>query len=272
MLIKFENLVNDYGAVVTGILHVGAHNCEELDAYTSHGVPADNIYWVEAMPEKVEKMQAEKPGVKIYQAVVSNEDGKTVSFNVASNGQSSSMLDFGSHAKTYPGIRYVKQLELTTTRLATLVAREGIPMETVNFMNLDIQGVELDALKSMDSLLDGIDYVYTEVNTQQVYKGCCEIGELDAFLSGKGFERVATSLVRGAGWGDAFYVKKGAALKRPEAAPPAPDLSLPVGATPDEHIRAKAAALEAELNRLRAQLGGVFKTVGGMIGVRFKEV
>jgi FkbM family methyltransferase len=208
MLIKFENLIRDYGISVSGILHVGAHNCEELGDYTANGVPADNIYWVEAMREKVDKMRADKPGVKIYHAVVSNEDGKAVTFNVANNGQSSSMLEFGSHAKTYPGIRYVKQLEMTTTRLATLVEREGIPMKTINFMNLDIQGVELDALKSMDNMIDHVDYIYTEINTQQVYKGCCEVGELDEFLSSKGFDRVATRVERGAGWGDAFYVRR----------------------------------------------------------------
>ncbi len=34
-----------------------------------------------------------------------------------------------------------------------------------NFLNLDIQGAELKALKSMGDYLNNVDYIYTEVNS-----------------------------------------------------------------------------------------------------------
>ena len=53
-----------------------------------------------------------------------------------------------------------------------------------------------------------MQYIYTEVNIQEVYKGCNLIGELDDYLRRFGFERVAQQIYTDLGWGDAFYMKK----------------------------------------------------------------
>ena len=52
-----------------------------------------------------------------------------------------------------------------------------------NFLNLDIQGAELKALKSMGDYLNNVDYIYTEVNSDYVYEDCALITELDDYLS-----------------------------------------------------------------------------------------
>ena len=81
-------------------------------------------------------------------------------------------------------------------------------MENVNFINLDIQGVELRALKSMESYLHHIDYIYTEVNTEEVYKGCDQMNDLTEYLSQFGFKLADARIYRQFGWGDAFYIKE----------------------------------------------------------------
>ena len=45
-----------------------------------------------------------------------------------------------------------------------------------------------------------------EVNDEEVYKGCCQIGEIDKYLSAYGFKRVVTQMTPGH-WGDALYIK-----------------------------------------------------------------
>ena len=90
----------------------------------------------------------------------------------------------------------------------TLIEEKYIPIRTLNFLNLDIQGVELRALKSMEKYLQHVQYIYTEVNTEQVYKGCDLVGDIDLYLAKYGFARVCTSMCGNYGWGDAFYVKK----------------------------------------------------------------
>jgi len=77
-----------------------------------------------------------------------------------------------------------------------------------NFLNLDIQGVELKALKGMEEYLNKVDYIYTEVNSDYVYEKCAIIGEVDEYLLKFGLHRVETKWCGDCRWGDAFYIRK----------------------------------------------------------------
>jgi len=63
----------------------------------------------------------------------------------------------------------------------------------------------------MRKQLEYVDYVYTEINTSDVYKDCAHVVDLDQFLGGFGFSRVATKETN-EGWGDAFYSRKNKSL------------------------------------------------------------
>lgn len=204
MKITFDELISKYNINVTGILHIGAHECEELQAYNNCGI--NNIYWVEAMDKKV-KLMKDKGIENIFQAVIDEEDNKQLQFNITNNGQSSSILELGTHKRNHPEVHVSEVLNVTTTRLDTLIDRENIPIETINFINLDIQGVELRAMKSMEKYLKHIKYIYTEVNTEHVYKGCDLLSDIDNYLGLHGFTRVACIMHNRCGWGDAFYIK-----------------------------------------------------------------
>jgi hypothetical protein len=75
-----------------------------------------------------------------------------------------------------------------------------------NFLNLDIQGAELMALKGGTKAIEHAKVIYLEVNTEEVYKGCALITELDNFLDTYKFKRVITEMTE-YGWGDAVYIK-----------------------------------------------------------------
>src|SRR5690606_4646518 len=75
-----------------------------------------------------------------------------------------------------------------------------------NILNLDIQGAELKAMKGLSDWTD-IQAVFTEVNFQEMYKGCAIVSEIDEFLGEKGFLKVE-QVDTGAGWGDALYIRK----------------------------------------------------------------
>ena len=205
MLITIDVLNQIFNLDVTGILHIGAHDCEERSDYNNLGVEDKDIFWVEAMAEKVAQHQHDS--VNIYQAVIGLNDGEEITFNVTNNGQSSSVLEFGSHSKHHPTVTVSETRKLKTSRLDTVIEKYHIPMERVNFVNLDIQGVELQALRSMERYLEHIDYIYTEVNTEHVYKGCDLLVDLDTYLISHGYVRVATKILP-YGWGDAFYIRK----------------------------------------------------------------
>jgi FkbM family methyltransferase len=208
MLISIEELLT-FNIKVSGILHIGAHECEELKAYNSVlDIKNENIFWIEAMPIKVEICKNKYKDILIYQAVIDDEDNKDIVFNITNNGQSSSILELGTHKIHHPCVNVIQKIKTKTIRLDTLIDKYSIPIHNLNFINIDIQGVELRALKSMEKYLCHIQYIYTEVNTEYVYKDCNLIEEIDNYLKQYGFTRVIVKMWNNCGWGDAFYIKK----------------------------------------------------------------
>ncbi len=88
-----------------------------------------------------------------------------------------------------------------------------------NFLNLDIQGAELKAMKGMGDYLKNFDYVYTEINDDHLYINCALVSDLDDFLLQYGLVRVETCWTD-CKWGDAFYIKKDL-IPPAEVVPPA---------------------------------------------------
>jgi FkbM family methyltransferase len=202
MLIPLHEIIKKYNVNIKGILHVGAHECEEIYDYERY-IPRNKILWVEAMPDKVALSKSRHQGLQIENAVVSDVK-ETVKFNVSNNGQSSSILEFGLHSTFHPHVHYVSSFEAETKLLKDIICNYDI---NYNFLNLDIQGAELKALKGMEEYLPKVDYIYTEVNCDYVYKGCAIVNEIDEYLKQFGFYRVETQWWQDCKWGDAFYIR-----------------------------------------------------------------
>jgi FkbM family methyltransferase len=202
MLIPLHQLVQKYNIQFNGVLHVGAHECEELNDYEKY-LPRNKILWVEGIPDKVELCKKRFPNVLIENAVVSDVV-EQVRFNVSNNGQSSSILEFGLHSTFHPQVHYIGYFEAETQLLNSILPKYDI---NYNFLNFDIQGAELKALKGMEEYLPKVDYLYTEVNSDYVYKECALVGELDEYLLQFGLHRVETNWTQ-CKWGDAFYIRK----------------------------------------------------------------
>jgi FkbM family methyltransferase len=202
MLIPLHNLIKKYNINFKGILHVGAHECEELKDYEIY-ITRDKILWIEALPEKVQLCKNRYPNINIENAIVSDKIENVV-FKVSNNGQSSSILDFGLHSHYHPHVHYITAFEGQTSLLQDILPKYNI---NYNFLNFDIQGAELKALKGMEKYLYNVDYLYTEVNSDYVYKGCALVTELDEYLKQFDLVRVETKWTDFK-WGDAFYIKQ----------------------------------------------------------------
>jgi hypothetical protein len=208
MLIKQEAVIDALakaGITPRGVLHVGAHECEELPFYERLGITKDNIVWVDAIQYKVQ--QAKDRGIpNVFQAVITDKDDDTVIFKITNNVQSSSILEFGTHATHHPWVHFVNRSEEKTVTLDTFFERQQLDPSPYDFWNFDIQGAEMLALKGATGALKYAKALYLEVNTEEVYKGCAKLEELDTFLMNLGFKRVITDITPH-GWGDALYVR-----------------------------------------------------------------
>lgn len=181
---------------------MGAHLAEESVLYGSANWGP--VIWIEAQTALAEDLMERFQGSadRVFQACVWSESGIPMSLNISSNSQSSSVFDLGTHSQHYPEITYSRSESHTTVRLD-----EVLPVDTkVDFVNLDIQGAELQALKGLGSILSGVRVVYIEVNREELYVGIPLVSDVDEFLGEAGFYRVFT-LWTHANWGDAIYVR-----------------------------------------------------------------
>jgi FkbM family methyltransferase len=208
MLMSFNDLWKKYKIKPRGVVHLGANTGQEAVEYVTHHVPF--VIWVEALSDVCSQLQknvARYPGHIVLKACLSDEDGKEVTFHRASNqGQSSSFLEFGTHSKEHPTVKWIGHETMRTNRLDTLLAMHGIELNEGWFLNADLQGAELLALKGMGKLLEKFDYAYIEVNERELYKGCALVGDIDEYLGRFGFVGKEVKMT-GAGWGDKFYTR-----------------------------------------------------------------
>ncbi len=201
-MLALDDLRLKYGLRITGILHVGAHEGQEAEIYARNGVT--EVTWVEANPNVIPRLRAhvEPLGHRVVLALVADRSGDEVDFHITNNEQSSSILRMEMHQQEYPDVVVTDSIRCTTTTVDDLCALDGIA--GFNMLALDVQGAELLALRGAQRVLEGIDYLYIEVNEIHLYEDGALLPELDAYL--EEFKRVETKLGP-QGWGDALYVR-----------------------------------------------------------------
>lgn len=206
MLIPFHTLVTKYGIRPTGVFHVGANTGQELEDYEKNGVP--NIVFIEAVPSVYKNLVSHckhHPHVLPFLACCSDVDGEKVVLYVTNNGgQSSSMLEFGTHETQHPEVKVIATIDAETVRADTLCAQNNLDISDYDFLNIDVQGSELKVLKGMGEDLRKVNYAYIEVNRDELYKGCALIHEVEEYLIAFGLKRIELHMTN-FGWGDCFY-------------------------------------------------------------------
>lgn len=176
------------------VLHIGAHHGEESQAYADAGW---SVVWVEAQEHLARYLV--DAGHNVINAAVWSE-AKALPFYETSNGQSSSMLPLGAHLEHYPDITVTRTYVVDTTTIDALNV-------DADFINLDIQGAELEALKGATRTLTNVRWIYTEISTAELYIGQVLEPELNEWLHARGFEQVLRK-VTPYSWGDALYLRK----------------------------------------------------------------
>ena len=209
MLIPFNLLCRKYDIKPKGVFHVGANNCAEISDYYNNGV--ERSVWIEALPgiyKELKEVISKYPKTIGINACVSDVNGKEVDFNVSSNhGESSSMFEFDLHSQYHPDVTFIDKIKLKTRRIDSLIIEKSINIREFDFLNCDLQGNELAALKGMGDMLRVFKFVYIELNQKELYKGIPLFDEVNAYLEDFGFELKEVKWT-GAGWGDGFYMKR----------------------------------------------------------------
>lgn len=204
MLISFKQSIAKHDLRITGVIHVGAHYGQEYQDYAAAGIR--QVLFIEPCQYAFKILQntfTDIPGVKLFKSAC-GESFSIADMHVeqANHGMSNSLLKPAKHLDQYPSILFtdteeveVRPLDEITSHLST----RG------NLLVMDVQGFELEVLKGALQTLKQIDYIYTEVNRDEVYENCARVEQLDNFLTD--FTRVETNWGGGT-WGDAWYIRK----------------------------------------------------------------
>jgi FkbM family methyltransferase len=162
MLIPCSELSLVYGDHPHGILHVGAHDAEELESYHSYGWGP--VIWVEMLPEKFEHLKQRFEGDSnntVMHAACWDSDGDNLPlFRASNNGASSSLLSPQLHLVVHPQVSFVEEEGIRTSRLDSILPKDA----SFDLINFDIQGAELRALRGLGEFLDRVKWAYLEIN------------------------------------------------------------------------------------------------------------
>lgn len=207
MIIPPERLAPYLESKPQFIVHVGSHLCEEIDYYHSLGLDDTKIIWIESNHCIAQQAKNKFPESRIYSAVINDKDDELIKFNLASHSQSSSILELGTHQNYHPDITYISNITLKTVRLDRfLFSLTDLPKQD-GFLNCDIQGAEYKAIVGLGPMIERFNYIYLEINIEQVYLGCRSMNDVDSYLEIHGFFRVETQMTP-YGYGDAFYINR----------------------------------------------------------------
>ena len=214
MIFDLNAIEHHTGAKITGAIHVGAFVGEELSQYRSLGLTNTILF---------------EPQKKLFDIVNSKCIIKEKVFNVAlgseedvvgmfisdreggvSNGAgaSSSILAPKKHLTEHPEVTFPSKESINVKRFDKFIEENEINTSEHNFLNIDVQGYELEVLKGMGDELNKIQLIVAEVNRDEMYEGCPMIEEIDSYLQGFGFQRLAVEW-QSESWGDAVYFKIG---------------------------------------------------------------
>lgn len=164
---------------------VGAHRLDELPLIDRIFPSLRRIHVFEPLPvalEALRKLAVDDQRITVVPAAVAETDG-TAEFHVSSNdGESSSLLSFGTHSALFPEVRMRETIQVRTWRLDSAVRELGL--EPPDAALIDVQGAELQVLRSFGpALLERVRLIYTEVSTEPVYAGSGLLSDVEAFLA-----------------------------------------------------------------------------------------
>jgi len=180
---------------IKGVIHIGAHNCEEKAFYNSIGI--NDIFWIDA--------NAKHDNIHNY--LVSDSDGEEYTFNISNNTESSSIYDMKLHLIEYPYITYDNTIKIKSNTIDTIYTLNNIDKKIYNMWNICVQGAELKALQGGINNINNINVIFTKVYNKELYNNFYTAYDIDIFLLKYNFYRVITEYTIN-GWGVALYVKK----------------------------------------------------------------
>lgn len=202
---------------ITGVIHVGANTGQERHKYARLNL---DVIWIEPDPEVFARLESNLQSLtrqRAMKCLITDRDDQQHLLHVSNNaGLSSSILELKGHKDIWPEVAYTRTIPVTSTTLTSLLASQGIAVDSYQALVMDTQGSELLVLRGSIPLLGGFRYIKTEVPDFEAYANCCVLADMTAFMSEHGFAEISRRKFAQRAQGGAYYdvVYRNSALAR----------------------------------------------------------
>lgn len=192
------------------IIEAGGHHGTETVKFVQKW-PKATIYSFEPHPDSFQRLCAATrhfSNVRTIPYALADKEGKATLHTCLVNDGASSLLPSSNWmADYYQG----PKVEVRCEVLDKWCERNQV--HKVDFLWLDMEGMELPVLQSSPQILETVCAIYTETNFQEYRKGMTQYNALKSFLEKKGFALVAHWYMENF-QGDALFVRR-SLLSRP---------------------------------------------------------
>lgn len=199
---------------VNSAFHIGAYDGSEIDFYFEMGI--NNIIFAEPNPELFSELEVRcsnekynKMNLVLIDSAIYNTVGETLKFNLYYDRQRtyrgcSSLRESALHNEIYPQILYNGTIEVNTATVDYI--SENINFE-IEFLNIDVQGVEYEVLLgATNTLSKSVKAILVETATAELYKNQKFQKDITELLSKSGF-KLDKYFQHDNTWGDSLYIK-----------------------------------------------------------------
>lgn len=179
------------------IVEAGAFNGDDTKKMSLMW-PASLIYSFEPVPE-IYNLLCENTknfkNVKCFQMALFEKNGIAKFYNSVSDFApnksfaSGSLLAPKEHLKSVSWVKFDKTFEVPTITLDSWALENKI--DHIDFIWFDMQGVELNVIKSSPKIISTVKAIYTEVEFVEFYKGQYLYKDVKDYLQKLGFEIIA---------------------------------------------------------------------------------
>lgn len=171
------------------VLFIGANDMREISLYQD--VYKEGLF-IEPIPEVFKELEKNLNEVnklngnnfQALQALVTNKESETYDFHLYStdNLYASSSI-FKMHKNEQDRLGYKETIKLQSKRMSNIISLFNLDIKNYDVV-IDVQGAELEVLKSFDDHINKIDWLKTEISTTDIYyEGGVLFNELNSFLN-----------------------------------------------------------------------------------------
>jgi len=204
LVLRFLRGLDPSGFELTEIEKISGTPAVIIEAGAFNGVdtlkmskfwPEAKVFAFEPIPELYDEAKLLTSGhnqIELFPFALVNSDRRRVKINtfyeMENKHGSSSILEPALHLKVAPQVKFDRVMSVPACRLDDWYS--GMNGMTVDLLWLDLQGAELEVLKSGLNCLKNTRTLHVEVSLESLYDGAPTFEELHAFLLAKEFHLV----------------------------------------------------------------------------------